>query len=139
MFQLRTRSSDLVTSWICTSVSGASEQLAPHSTRRLCRNNCVQAAMNSFGPGFDATTACRSNRTLLRGKDTTCSPIVVEPVGRGHRAPYWPHVRRQADWVVLVMFEMSLMVEYRWQTGDSDLTHLSDLQVQNHCQLRRRK
>ena len=60
-------------------------------------------------------------------------------MGRGHRAPYWPHVRRQADWEVLVMFEMPLLVEYGWETGYSDLMHRPDLQVQVHCQLRRRK
>jgi len=139
VFQLRERSSDPVTSWMFTSVSGATEQLAPHSTSRLSRNNCVQAAMNSIGPRFDATTACRSNRTLLGWKVTTCSPIVVGPVGRGHRAPYWPHVRRQADWEVLVMSEMPLLEEYGWETGYSDLMHLPNLQVQVHCQLRRRK
>ena len=37
------------------------------------------------------------------------------------------------------MFEMPLLEEYGWETGYSDLIHLPDLQVQVHCQLRRKQ
>lgn len=33
---------------------------------------------------------------------------------------------------------MPLLEEYGWETGYSDLMHLPDLQVQVHCQLRRK-
>jgi hypothetical protein len=62
--------------------------------------------------------------------------MVVGPVGRGHRAPYCPHVRRQADWELRVMLEILLLEAY--DTGYSDLTHLPDLHAHDHCQLRKR-
>lgn len=109
VFQLSARSCDLVTRRTCTSVSGMTEQLAPHSTRRLSRNSCVQAARYSLVPRPESTTSSKSKRMILGWKATTCSPMVVGPVGCGQRAPYCPHVRRQADWDLRVMLEIPLL------------------------------
>jgi hypothetical protein len=89
--------------------------------------------MYSLAPWPESTTSSKSKRILLGWKATTWSPMVVGPVGRGHRAPYCPHVRRQADWELRVMLEIPLLVA--WGTGYSDLTHLPDLQAQDHCHL----